>query len=225
MGVVDSVGGCWRRLRRLDGRGREGGTATSWVIWTAIIVLRHRLRLLTTTTLACCAGRQGRTWSRSPGPHHSRALVLPNPLPKSFHCVFIDHETVFKAKSPPTLKHAHFTSVKSLVSTNFLLNRPSALHNHKILDYQSLLRRRPPSQPQHPPRHSIQANDSPHPATSLPTYRPFAYARAQVLRTVPLRALPPLLPACRLRTHALRSYFCKAVRLNQDKLWQDSLAG
>ncbi len=44
MGVVDSVGGCRWILRRLDGHGirRMGrGTATSWVIRIAIIVLRQ----------------------------------------------------------------------------------------------------------------------------------------------------------------------------------------
>ncbi|SJL08920.1 uncharacterized protein ARMOST_12294 [Armillaria ostoyae] len=39
---------------------------------------------------------------------------------------------------------------------------------------------------------------------------------AQVLRTVPSpRTFPPLPPACRLRTRALCSHFCKALSLNQ----------
>ncbi|PBK80143.1 hypothetical protein ARMGADRAFT_1021124 [Armillaria gallica] len=145
-------------------------------------------------------------WSRSPGPHHSRALVLPNPLPKSFHCVLID-AAVFKAKSPPTLKH---TSVKSLVSTSSLLNRPSALHSHSPLppfNYQSLLRRRPPSQPQHPPRHpSLDQAPSIHAFTRRrpsPHTVPLAYACASpphCTRSAHTLSSPPSVPTANART-------------------------
>ncbi len=134
-----------------------------------------------------------------------RALVLPNPFPKSFH-VLVD-ETVFKVKSPPTLKH---TSVKSLVSTNSLLNRPSALHSHRTLppfDYRSLLRRQPPSQPQHPPRHSsldqapsIQSNNSQHPATSLPAYRIRVRASPPHCPSPCTPSSPPSVPTANART-------------------------
>ncbi len=150
---------------------------------------------------------------------------------------------------------------------------PSVLHSHTILtpfDYQSLLRRRPPSQPQavhvtppstkHPPSSPIIASTrrrpSPHTVPSqtrarkssalyplrssslilaCDRQRPSLHTNllghasvcmhAQVLRAVlSPRTFPPLLPACRLRTHALCSHFCKALSLNQDKLWQDALA-
>ncbi|PBK81269.1 hypothetical protein ARMGADRAFT_1020404, partial [Armillaria gallica] len=97
----------------------------------------------------------------------------------------------------PTLKHAHFTSAKSLVSTNSLLNRPSALHSH------STLRITLPST-----KHSLST-----PALGdVPPHIPSpSHTRAQALCTVPSpRTLLPLLPACRLRTHALRPYLCQS---------------
>ncbi|PBK81297.1 hypothetical protein ARMGADRAFT_784746 [Armillaria gallica] len=68
------------------------------------------------------------------------------------------------------------------------------------------------SQPQHPPSFdytSLHSNNSIRPSMTLPSRHPPRaclppHARASPPHH-PLRALPPLLPVCRLRTRALRS--------------------